>query len=587
MRLADVVLLDTDAHIQYFRERIGARRTRYERVLVGADDEIMRPRPRREDGSFRALFYSSYIPLHGAEYMVRAAHVLERAGEPVDLLIVGAGQTHGDARRLAERLQLRSVQFVADRLAYDELPSLIGDSDVCLGVFGTTSKAARVIPNKVYDGLATARTVVTADTPAAREVLTDGVDCRLCPPGDPAALAAVLAGAAGAARGRRCAGVRRARALPPRVLARCSERTCRTPVRGARPWVSSAILRRWASQRAVSGRVRRGGGARGRPAGADGVEVIGRRGRDDRGAHRRRDPRHAPPGGHAGRGGHVDARSGGTRRSYRWAASTSARSTSRSHSSSCRCCSTGQRPTGLPEGSKYIVGILAMLGLSTVYIALNSSGDFAAAFPHGCASSRPRHDLADRGLGQVTKRDFTLIMRVFIVAVWPRSPSHSSVRGTAPSTGAPRPSADPTCSASFAGTLVVAGLHTSVLLQPGVPHRGRAHGHRRPRAHPARSLRSWPPASPSSSGVWAPGPSHRGPRLRRDAGLRTVESHRRRRRPRVHGPERAPSGRPPGLQGVRLQLHGDPAQRRLRRHRDVPGPPRVRRGVAARAPSTA
>jgi glycosyltransferase involved in cell wall biosynthesis len=31
--------------------------------------------------------------------------------------------------------------------------------------------------------------VITADTPAARELLTDGVDALLVPPGDPAALA--------------------------------------------------------------------------------------------------------------------------------------------------------------------------------------------------------------------------------------------------------------------------------------------------------------------------------------------------------------------------------------------------------------
>jgi glycosyltransferase involved in cell wall biosynthesis len=34
--------------------------------------------------------------------------------------------------------------------------------------------------------------VVTADTPAARELLTDGADAVLVPPGDPAALAAAV-----------------------------------------------------------------------------------------------------------------------------------------------------------------------------------------------------------------------------------------------------------------------------------------------------------------------------------------------------------------------------------------------------------
>jgi len=46
-----------------------------------------------------------------------------------------------------------------------------------------------VIPNKVFQALACACPVVTADTPASRELLADGADALLVPPGDPEALA--------------------------------------------------------------------------------------------------------------------------------------------------------------------------------------------------------------------------------------------------------------------------------------------------------------------------------------------------------------------------------------------------------------
>jgi glycosyltransferase involved in cell wall biosynthesis len=49
-----------------------------------------------------------------------------------------------------------------------------------------------VIPNKVFQALATARPVITADTPAARELLAHDRDALLVPPGDPAALAAAV-----------------------------------------------------------------------------------------------------------------------------------------------------------------------------------------------------------------------------------------------------------------------------------------------------------------------------------------------------------------------------------------------------------
>ncbi len=187
-RLAHRVILDTDTHLRYFEEHFSVPRKRLRRVWVGADDDVMRPGPPSDDSDFRVFVYGSFVPLHGLEHVVRAAAVLERRRDVVRIDVVGSGQTEAEVRRLASELGTRSVTFLG-RQPYDELPALMARSHLCLGVFGTSGKAERVIPNKVFDALAVARTVVTADTPAAREVLTHGENAWLCPPGDPEALA--------------------------------------------------------------------------------------------------------------------------------------------------------------------------------------------------------------------------------------------------------------------------------------------------------------------------------------------------------------------------------------------------------------
>ena len=64
-----------------------------------------------------------------------------------------------------------------------ELPALVAGHDVCLGIFGSAAKAARVVPNKVFQGAAAGCALVTSDTPPQRRVL-DGA-AVLVPPGDP------------------------------------------------------------------------------------------------------------------------------------------------------------------------------------------------------------------------------------------------------------------------------------------------------------------------------------------------------------------------------------------------------------------
>jgi len=58
-----------------------------------------------------------------------------------------------------------------------------------LGIFGDSAKTRAVIPNKVYEALAAGKAVITADTPAVKELLTDRKNCLLCRTADAADLA--------------------------------------------------------------------------------------------------------------------------------------------------------------------------------------------------------------------------------------------------------------------------------------------------------------------------------------------------------------------------------------------------------------
>ena len=192
-RLADLVLLDTQAHIDFFCEEFGLAPAKFRRVWVGADEQVMKPleAPHRSE-DFVVFFYGSFRPFQGADYIVRAARGLEQRGERVRFVLCGDGPTYRDVRALSERLAVGSVEFLP-RCSVERLAALIAASHVCLGVFGTNAKALRVIPNKVFDALACRRAVITGDAPAVREALTDREHVWLCAFGDEEALADAIA----------------------------------------------------------------------------------------------------------------------------------------------------------------------------------------------------------------------------------------------------------------------------------------------------------------------------------------------------------------------------------------------------------
>jgi glycosyltransferase involved in cell wall biosynthesis len=188
LRLADLILTDTAQHRDYFVRTFGAPQQKFAVIPVGASREwFTAPDASGEGNGLLAQFYGSYIPLHGVEVILQAIGKLG-ADSGLRFELVGRGQTYAEARALADTLGLSATLF-REPVAAERLPALVARADISLGIFGTTPKAARVIPNKVFQTLALGKPVITADTPALRECFTPGEHLLATPPGDAEALA--------------------------------------------------------------------------------------------------------------------------------------------------------------------------------------------------------------------------------------------------------------------------------------------------------------------------------------------------------------------------------------------------------------
>lgn len=188
------VVVDTPEHADFFARFTHRARKHFEVLWVGAEESRFVPVADPGDDAC-ILWYLTYIPLHGFETVARAAALLADDGRVFRL--IGDGQQRAEAEELARSLGLTNIEFAAP-VPESELPDEIGHASICLGVFGTSDKAARVVPNKVFQCAAAGRAVITAATPAIHTAFGDAL--VTVPVGDEYALAQAVRKLRGPAR---------------------------------------------------------------------------------------------------------------------------------------------------------------------------------------------------------------------------------------------------------------------------------------------------------------------------------------------------------------------------------------------------
>ena len=179
-KLANYLILDTYSHIKYFHETFNTSINKFRKILVGSNDNIFYPLEKKlnENEKFIVGFVGTYIPLQGVDIIVKAAKILENE-EEILFHLIGEGQVYNQIKDLVKKLNIKNIIF-SGKKPINELPRLISEFDVNLGIFSNTEKASLVIATKIFDGIAMKKPTITADLPAIRELFTNNRDIFLC-----------------------------------------------------------------------------------------------------------------------------------------------------------------------------------------------------------------------------------------------------------------------------------------------------------------------------------------------------------------------------------------------------------------------
>lgn len=190
--LCDLVLADTPQQKRYLMQEFSIPDLRIALLPVGADDTIYTPTTKRHTNtrSFNVVYYGMYTPLHGIEHIIESARLTQK-DPAIRYSMVGKGVTYEEQYKRAQELGLKNIVFYPD-MTEKNARATLASADVFLGFLQKHPTVDRVIPNKVYQGLALGKAVVTADTPVVREYFTHKKNIFVCEAGNGKSLAAAI-----------------------------------------------------------------------------------------------------------------------------------------------------------------------------------------------------------------------------------------------------------------------------------------------------------------------------------------------------------------------------------------------------------
>lgn len=197
LKLADIVVVDTLTHQDYYSKKFNIDKRKFRRVPVGVLDRVFcRDKVDcndvgRKESNFLVQFFGSFLPLQGIDYILGAARIVGTMDKTIHFELIGSGETLPMVRKLLEKFKLENT-ILRNWVPFNELPKIICRADICLGIFGNTEKAMRVVPNKVFQCLSLRKPVVTGRTPAILEFFVDRQNIFLCQPADGESLARAI-----------------------------------------------------------------------------------------------------------------------------------------------------------------------------------------------------------------------------------------------------------------------------------------------------------------------------------------------------------------------------------------------------------
>jgi glycosyltransferase involved in cell wall biosynthesis len=134
------------------------------------------------------LFVGSFYPWHDVSSLLEAFGHVRRTHPEARLLLVGDGAMRPSMERRAADLGLRGAVTFVGPVPHIEVPSLVEAADIAVVAYPSMKQSLWLSPLKLFEYMASGKAIVASSVGQLRQVIRDGCNGLLVPPGDVSAL---------------------------------------------------------------------------------------------------------------------------------------------------------------------------------------------------------------------------------------------------------------------------------------------------------------------------------------------------------------------------------------------------------------
>lgn len=180
---ADLILVESNEQAKFFRKLFKIRKNKLYRNWIGSDETNFFYDPAiPKSGVFTVMFRGALMPEAGAEYLIKAAKILE--SEDINFVLVGGGLLMEKTEKLIRNINPKNLKHITDHLSYDDLRKIMQSSHISLGQVSHHVRLKRTLPHKLYETLSMKLPYLSSPNTGMLELLIPDKTCLLCNPAD-------------------------------------------------------------------------------------------------------------------------------------------------------------------------------------------------------------------------------------------------------------------------------------------------------------------------------------------------------------------------------------------------------------------